>query len=111
MEPKDQRRERRWNLRIHLRVFDEEHDLLLGHAVDIATKGMQVISEEAISIERTYKLSLEVILPSGTRSDTGVKCLEPPQSHGAVSDRFSHFPDVPQSPRQHSTAHRLFTSV
>ncbi len=65
MESKDQRRERRWNLRIHLRVFDEEHDLLLGHAVDIATKGMQVISEEAIAIERTYKLSLEVILPSG----------------------------------------------
>ncbi|MGF1525416.1 MAG: PilZ domain-containing protein [Candidatus Competibacterales bacterium] len=64
-DPMDRRQDRRWNLPIHIRVFDRSCNALLGHAVDIAAKGLQVISEDPVPKEHTFHLGLEIILPTG----------------------------------------------
>lgn len=65
IDPTDRRQERRWSLAIHLRLFDSDCNALLGHVIDIATKGIQVLSEDPIDTERNYNLAIEVITPDG----------------------------------------------
>ena len=61
----ERRREKRWNLKIHLPVFDQPTGSLIGHVVDIATKGLQLVSDEPIPVEKNFQLLLEITKENG----------------------------------------------
>lgn len=53
---------KRWHLIYYLRVFDLDEDSLLGHLVDITTKGMKMVSEKPTPIGKEFHLKMEVPL-------------------------------------------------
>jgi hypothetical protein len=55
-----QRSQQRWNLVHHLRVLKAENNELLGHLVDVTTEGMMLISEQAIPLQCTFNLRMEI---------------------------------------------------
>ncbi|MCB2184274.1 MAG: PilZ domain-containing protein [Desulfobulbaceae bacterium] len=54
---------KRHHLIYYLEVHDHETEKLLGHLVDITTRGIKLISKEKIELNRTFILKL--ILPEG----------------------------------------------
>ena len=62
----NRRSERRWNLNMQLRVFTRESEQLLGHAVDIAHKGIQLVSEKQIPTGEHFEIQLEIARENGT---------------------------------------------
>ena len=56
----DRRRQARWNLKAHLRVFDQDNDQILGHVVNLTLKGMTLICDTPLPTEKNYFLGLEI---------------------------------------------------
>lgn len=56
----DQRRLKRWQLILYLRVFNHEDGQLLGHVIDINTQGLRLISDTPLALDTDYRLWLEV---------------------------------------------------
>ena len=56
---------KRRHLLFDLKVFDRDSHTLVGHMVDVTTRGMMVVSETALSVDREYRLQLG--LPPGLR--------------------------------------------
>ncbi|MBI5557470.1 MAG: PilZ domain-containing protein [Deltaproteobacteria bacterium] len=54
---------KRRHLIYYLEVYDIESNQLLGHLVDITTRGIKLISKEVIPLHKTFILKL--ILPEG----------------------------------------------
>ncbi|MCK5323642.1 MAG: PilZ domain-containing protein [Desulfobulbaceae bacterium] len=54
----DGRTLKRRHLIFYLEVFNEDNDELLGHVVDITTKGIKLISEHPIKTKQTFKLRM-----------------------------------------------------
>lgn len=54
---------KRRHLIYYLEVFDEESGELLGHLVDITTRGMKLVSKKAVATDRDY--NLRMTLPEG----------------------------------------------
>jgi hypothetical protein len=54
---------KRRHLIYYLEVFDEDTDELLGHLVDITTRGIKLVSKKAIGTDREYHLRMT--LPEG----------------------------------------------
>jgi len=54
---------KRRHLIYYLRVFDRETDGLVGHLVDLTTRGMMLISEREVETGRTWQLRMD--LPPG----------------------------------------------
>ncbi|MCI0505650.1 MAG: PilZ domain-containing protein [Gammaproteobacteria bacterium] len=61
-----QRSQQRWNLVHHLRVLKAENNELLGHLVDVTTEGMMLISEQAIPLQCTFNLRMEIPVDDDT---------------------------------------------
>jgi hypothetical protein len=55
---------KRRHLIYYLRVFDTQSEKLLGHVVDITTKGILLMSEKALPLNTTFNLNM--ILPEET---------------------------------------------
>ena len=64
----DARGLKRRHLIFYLEVFDDATGELLGHLVDITTKGIKMVSKEAIAPGRT--LTLRMMLPDGFAETT-----------------------------------------
>ena len=71
----ERRREKRWNLKPHLPAFDQSSGNLIGGVVDIATKGLQLVSDEAIPVEKTYQLLLEITRENGESEKIPLRAL------------------------------------
>ena len=56
----DRRRQARWNLKVHLRVFDQDSDHILGHVVNLTLKGMTLVSNKPLPTEKNFYLGLEI---------------------------------------------------
>lgn len=99
----DRRREKRWNLRVHLRVFDQSTDELLGHAVDIATKGLQLISERPLPAQKNFLLWLEILVDDGRWEKVPVKALSvwSRQSGSGLYNTGFHIFSLPAESQQH----------
>ncbi|MEW6427225.1 MAG: PilZ domain-containing protein [Thermodesulfobacteriota bacterium] len=59
----DGRTLKRRHLIYYLEVFDEDTGRLLGHLVDITTRGIKLISKEAVPLDRVYRMRMH--LPEG----------------------------------------------
>lgn len=57
------RKLKRRHLIYYLEVFDEDTDKLLGHLVDLSTRGIKLVSKKAIATDRDYRLRMA--LPEG----------------------------------------------
>ncbi len=55
---KEQRRAQRRHLIYYLKVIDNDTDQQLGFLVDITTKGMMLMSEEAIELNKNFHLKI-----------------------------------------------------
>lgn len=99
----DRRREKRWNLKAHLRVFDQETGELLGHAVDIAAKGLQLVSEHPLPVEKNFRLWLEIIVDDGRWEKMPVKALSvwSRQSNTGLCHTGFHIFAMPAASQQH----------
>jgi len=58
----ENRKMKRWHVIYYLRIFDQDTDSLLGHLVDITTEGIKMVSEDAISPKKEFRLKMEVPL-------------------------------------------------
>jgi len=58
----EMRQVERRHLVFYLRVFDEMSTTVLGHVVDISSKGMMLISDNPISVDGSFRLRIR--LPS-----------------------------------------------
>lgn len=67
----DTRSLKRRHLIFYLEVFDDATGELIGHLVDITTKGVKVVSKEAIPSGRT--LTLRMALPEGFAEATTLR--------------------------------------
>jgi hypothetical protein len=54
---------KRRHLIYYLEVYDGESDLLLGHLVDITTRGVKLVSKAPIELGKSFKLRM--MLPEG----------------------------------------------
>jgi len=54
---------KRRHLIYYLEVFDADTDELLGHLVDITTRGVKLVSKNAIAIDHEY--NMRMTLPEG----------------------------------------------
>ena len=61
----ENRKMKRWHVIYYLRIFDQDTGSHLGHLVDITTEGIKMVSEEAISSKKEFRLKMEVPLESG----------------------------------------------
>ncbi|KAB2889793.1 MAG: PilZ domain-containing protein [Desulfobulbaceae bacterium] len=61
-QEKDMRRVERRHLVFYLRVFDGMSNRVLGHVVDISTKGVMLISDQPITVNEHHLLRMR--LPS-----------------------------------------------
>lgn len=61
-QDKDMRRVERRHLVFYLRVFDGMSNRVLGHVVDISTKGVMLISDQPITVNEHHLLRMR--LPS-----------------------------------------------
>lgn len=64
----DGRTLKRRHLIYYLEVFDEETGKLLGHLVDITTRGIKLISKEPIECGRSFRMRMQ--LPEGYFKET-----------------------------------------
>ena len=98
----ERRREKRWNLRIHLPVFDEPSGNLIGHVVDIATKGLQLVSEEPIPVEKNFQLLLEITREDGEWEKIPLRALSiwSRRHHSGVYNTGFHIFAMPPESRQ-----------
>jgi tetratricopeptide (TPR) repeat protein len=60
----------------YLRVFLEESQLPLGHVMDIHTKGMRLITENAITTEKELSISMELPANGGKRERVHLKACK-----------------------------------
>lgn len=51
---------KRWQLFLYLRVFEQGTGALMGHIVDISEKGMKLISDDPIPVDRDFELWIDV---------------------------------------------------
>ncbi len=63
----EKRRMTRWYLILYLRVFNGDNDELLGHIVDINQKGLRLVSDRPIPLNKAFRLWVEVPKESTTR--------------------------------------------
>ena len=56
----EKRRLKRWYLVLYLRVYDQDTNELLGHIVDISKEGMRLVSDKPLSLNRTFRLWVDV---------------------------------------------------
>jgi hypothetical protein len=56
----DRRHQIRWNLKAHLRVFDQDSGRVLGHVVNLTIKGMTLVSETPLPAAKNFNLGLEI---------------------------------------------------
>lgn len=61
---KERRKVERRHLVFYLRVFEGMSTHVIGHLVDISTKGAMLISDDPIPVDTTYHLRMR--LPSGS---------------------------------------------
>jgi len=59
----DARTLKRRHLIYYLEVYDEADGELLGHLVDITTRGIKLISKKPIAVDRVYRMLM--MLPEG----------------------------------------------
>jgi hypothetical protein len=57
---KERRKVKRRHLIFYLRVFDNETEELIGYVVDITPKGVMVISEKSIEVNKTYLFRMDL---------------------------------------------------
>jgi hypothetical protein len=67
----DRRRQARWNLKVHLRVFDQDSGKVLGHVVNLTLKGMTLVSDAPLPAEKKFFLGLEI----PTQNDEGERII------------------------------------
>ena len=58
---------KRWYLIFYLRAFDQDTQELLGHVVDISTRGIMLISDKPIPTDKDFRLWLDVPQEEGGR--------------------------------------------
>lgn len=56
----EKRKLERRHLIYYLRVFDRETDKVLGHLINISPKGIMIMSEEPLEINRLFKLRMDL---------------------------------------------------
>ena len=56
----EKRRLQRWYLVMYLRVYNQETGELLGHIVDVNKEGIRLVSDKAIPVNQTFRLSVDV---------------------------------------------------
>lgn len=54
---------KRRHLILYLEVFDAKDKKLLGHLVDLSTKGIKIVSKEKIEVDKNFQL--QMMLPEG----------------------------------------------
>lgn len=59
----DGRTLKRRHLIYYLEVYDEDSGELLGHLVDLTTRGIKLVSKNRIEIDRDYRMRM--VLPEG----------------------------------------------
>ncbi len=59
---KDMRQVERWRLVFYLRVFDGMSSRVIGHVVDISSRGIMLISDNPVPVNENYRLRMH--LPS-----------------------------------------------
>jgi c-di-GMP-binding flagellar brake protein YcgR len=59
---KERRQVDRWHLVFYLRVFDGMNQKILGHLVDISEKGIMLICDNPVAVNKAY--SLRMCLPN-----------------------------------------------
>lgn len=57
----DKRKQKRWELRQYLRVFDLKTDGLIGHLADINMAGMKLVSGGPIQAGEDYSLIMKIM--------------------------------------------------
>jgi hypothetical protein len=57
---KERRKLKRRHLIFYLRVFNNETEELIGYVVDITPKGIMVISDKAMAINKTYLFRMDL---------------------------------------------------
>lgn len=74
------RKLKRRHLIYYLRLFDRISEQLVGHLVDITTKGIKVLSEEPLEVDKRYQF--EMVLPEDMGNEritfdaTSIHCEE-----------------------------------
>jgi hypothetical protein len=58
MGMKDKRQVYRWHLVFYLRVFDGMNQKILGHLVDISQKGIMLICDNPVAVDKAYNLRM-----------------------------------------------------
>jgi hypothetical protein len=58
--PADKRKTKRWHLVFYLRVFDGHGQRIVGHLVDISTRGLMLVSDEPIEKGRSLPLRMKL---------------------------------------------------
>ncbi|CDH43590.1 MAG: PilZ domain-containing protein [Candidatus Competibacteraceae bacterium] len=56
----EKRRLKRWYLVMYLRVHNQDTGQLLGHIVDINKEGMRLVSDQAVPVNQTFRLWVDV---------------------------------------------------
>ena len=72
-EKLEQRRLKRWRLIYHLRLFDRDSGASLGHVADISMRGLMLVHDMPIELEKDYSLSMEYVNDSG---EVDTLCLQ-----------------------------------
>ncbi len=54
---------KRRHLVYYLEVYDDVRNVLLGHLVDLTTKGIKLVSKEPVPVDQEY--TLRMVLPEG----------------------------------------------
>ncbi len=57
---KDKRQVDRWHLVYYLRVFDGMNRQILGHLVDISEKGIMLICDNPVAVNKIYHLRMSL---------------------------------------------------
>ena len=83
----DRRQSQRWNLKIPLRVFQANTEVIMGHLVDVSLHGMRMVSNRRLDFGSLINLELELPDGSGqlqrvTVTVNGVHCQPDPKSGG-----------------------------
>ncbi len=62
---KEKRRVERKNLVFYLRVYEEENSVVLGHIVNLSSRGVMLCSHRAIPLDRQFCLKMRFALELG----------------------------------------------
>ncbi len=84
IEIKERRQSKRWNLKVPLRVFTANHDVCIGHVLDISLHGIKVASERQFDEADEMAFDLEIPDTHGQWRKTCVRVYCIPDASGGL---------------------------